>query len=145
MGASDYNDDLGGVSPEDRALREKFTDRAAITYRGLTGSVVPKGLMTLYKAPWWAVPVNLDGDSGYIHYLNYKLLELVQPEPEEVIEAREEFIEAGVYRDKTTGKIWSNTSADHDRFYCLNDSYTWPIVGKRDHWVPLYEKVWNAA
>lgn len=134
-----------GVTPEMRLARSRFTDGAKIFYRDIPGSVVPKNLVTpLYPHPWWAVPVNLDGDSGYIHFINYSLLTLVGPEPE-VIEAKEEYHEAGIYRDKSTGKIWANTSTDRERFYCLNDSYTWPIIGKRDHWVPLYEKVWNAA
>lgn len=145
MAEIDYTDAGPGVSPEIRAQREKFTGGSKITYRGLTGVVVPSNLISFYKAPWFSVPVNLDGDRGYIHYLNFNLLELVsEPEPE-VIEATETYQESGIYRDKTTGKIWANTSMDHERFYCLNDSFTWPLFGPMDHWTPLYEKVWNAA
>lgn len=134
------------TSAEDKLQRLRFKPDVLVKYRDVSGRVVDPFLAANDVTAWWAVPVVLDGDGGYIHYLNFKTLEITSPvEDNEVIEAREEYVQSRVFLDKNTGKIWACTVADDERYYCLNDSFTWPLFGPMDHWVPLYEKVWNAA
>lgn len=132
------------TSPEDRTRRLMFKTDVLVKYRDVPGRVVDPFLQANDVTAWWAVPVVLDGDKGYIHYLNYKTLEITSP-VESVIEAKETFVQSKVFLDKRTGKIWACTNADPERFYCMNDSFTWPLFGPMDHWTPLYEKIWETA
>lgn len=141
------------VIEKDRAAA--FQPGTKVRYRDLDGEVIdwfgmpswdggPLGIEEK-KIPWWSIPVVFDADYGHINFINYKALTIVQLPPLEAevvaVEAAM-FEESRVFLDELTGKIWAHTVHDDTRFYCLNDSFTWPIGGDAPgHWTQLYKKV----
>lgn len=138
------------VIEKDRAAA--FQPGTKVRYRDLDGEVIdwfgmpswdggPLGIEEK-KIPWWSIPVVFDADYGHINFINYKALTIVElpPVEAEVVETAQ-FEESRVCLDELTGKIWCTTAGDPDRWYCLNDSFTWPMYSKREHWTPLYKKV----
>lgn len=134
---------------KDRAAA--FRPGTKIRYRDLEGEVIDWFAMpgeTHDKTiPWWSIPVVFEADYGHINFLNYQSLTIVELPPlegEVVSVEAAMFEESRVYLDELTGKIWAHTVNDSTRYYCLNDSFTWPVSTDGEplgHWTPLYKKV----